>query len=134
LPRTPGFFSPPPPGLTGGSFFDFFSGGSVPRAILLTPPFCRNAGEQAKDLIKSQVRGFVRGQDRIDLSMIDANPSLAGNQAFKVVSAFTSAKGEVRLVYSGVDTIIQVDGDLDTAVDMTIRIVNAHVTAADLIL
>ena len=35
---------------------------------------------------------------------------------------------------SGADTLVQVDGDLDTAIDMAIRVVGVHITAADLIL
>lgn len=83
---------------------------------------------------RDQISGFVRGQDKIDLRPIDANPSLTGNQAFTVVSAFTSARGEVQLFESGADTIIRVDGDLDAAVDMTIRVIGVHLTASDLLL
>lgn len=77
---------------------------------------------------RDEIVGFIKGSgataDRIDVSPIDANPSLAGNQAFKFVSSFTAAKGEVRLVASGGNTIIQVDGDNDLAVDMTILVYN----------
>jgi len=44
------------------------------------------------------------------------------------------AKGEVQLLYSGADTFVRVDGDLDTAVDMVIRVAGVHITAGDLIL
>ena len=83
---------------------------------------------------RDQVRGFVRGQDKIDLSLIDANPAAGGNQPFDVVNAFTSAQGEVRLVYSGASTLIQIDGDRDTAVDMIIAVIGTRVTEGDLIL
>jgi hypothetical protein len=42
--------------------------------------------------------------------------------------------GEVRLVYSGADTYVRLDGDLDRSIDMDIRVVGVHLTAADLIL
>jgi Ca2+-binding RTX toxin-like protein len=77
---------------------------------------------------------FTKGQDRIDLSKLDANLGLKGNQAFKVVKGLTKAFGEVKLVKSGADTIVQVDGDKDKAVDMTIYVYNAHLTKADFIL
>jgi Ca2+-binding RTX toxin-like protein len=77
---------------------------------------------------------FKHGQDKIDLSKLDANLGLKGNQAFKVVKGFTKAFGEVKLVYSGLDTIVQVDGDKDKAVDMTFRVVGAHLTKGDFIL
>ena len=78
------------------------------------------------------IDGFVSGVDTLDFSALDARPSTAGSQAFKVVTKFTRAEGEIRLVYSGDDTIIQVDGDTDTAVDMTILVKGAHVRAFDL--
>jgi hypothetical protein len=34
----------------------------------------------------------------------------------------------------GADTIVQIDGDVDNAIDMTLRVVNAHLRAGDLIL
>jgi len=91
-----------------------------------------DSGVTAAD--RDDVFQFVHGQDKIDLRPIDANPLVSGNQAFKVVSAFTSAPGEVRLVFSGANTLVLVDGDRDTAVDMTIRVLNVHLTAADLLL
>src|SRR5262249_11258948 len=56
--------------------------------------------------------------DRIDLSPIDADPTLAGNQVIHIVSAFTAAKGEIRLTYQGPDTLFHRDDDTDPAVDM----------------
>jgi len=86
------------------------------------------------DATRDTISSFTKGQDKIDLSQIDANLSLKGNQAFKVVKGFTKAFGEVKLVKSGADTIVQVDGDKDSAVDMTIYVFNAHLTKADFIL
>jgi Ca2+-binding RTX toxin-like protein len=77
---------------------------------------------------------FTHGQDKIDLSKLDANLGLKGNQAFKVVKGFTKAFGEVKLVKSGANTIVQIDGDKDKAVDMTIYVFNAHLTKSDFIL
>jgi hypothetical protein len=86
------------------------------------------------DATRDTIYGFTKGQDKIDLSKLDANLGLKGNQAFKVVKGFTKAFGEVKLVYSGLDTIVQVDGDKDKAVDMTIYVYNAHLTKGDFIL
>jgi serralysin len=77
---------------------------------------------------------FKHGLDKIDLSKLDANPSLKGNQAFKVVKGFTKALGEIKLIYSGPDTLVQIDGDKDAAVDMTILVVGTHLSKVDFIL
>jgi hypothetical protein len=46
--------------------------------------------------------------DRIDLSMLDANPKLAGNQAFSFIgkTAFTGKTGELRYDKKASDTYI----------------------------
>ena len=111
---------------------DIYTGGADGLRDLVRYTSLLDSGVTATT--RDDVFQFVHGQDKVDLRTIDANPSVAGNQAFKVVSAFTSAKGEVRIVYSGADTVVQIDGDLDTAIDMTIRIVGVHASAADLLL
>ena len=83
---------------------------------------------------RDEIFHFTKGQDKIDLSKLDANLGLKGNQAFKVVKGFTKAFGEIKLVKSGADTIVQIDGDKDKAVDMTIFVANAHLTKGDFIL
>jgi Ca2+-binding RTX toxin-like protein len=77
---------------------------------------------------------FKPGQDKIDLSKLDANLGLKGNQAFKVVTGLTKAFGEIKPVKSGADTLVQIDGDKDNAVDMTILVKDVHLTKADFIL
>jgi Ca2+-binding RTX toxin-like protein len=86
------------------------------------------------DATRDVISWFTHGQDKIDLSKLDANLGLKGNQAFKVVKGFTKAFGEVKLVYSGADTIVQVDGDKDKAVDMTILVKGVYLTKGDFIL
>jgi Ca2+-binding RTX toxin-like protein len=46
-------------------------------------------------LTADRVYGFETGVDRIDLSKIDANPFMAGDQAFVMVDAFTGTAGEL---------------------------------------
>ena len=56
------------------------------------------------------VIGFVAAEgDRIDLSAMDANTLLAGDQGFifRGTAAFTGARGEIRLVPAGADVIVQ---------------------------
>jgi Ca2+-binding RTX toxin-like protein len=59
---------------------------------------------------RDSVIGFVAAEgDRIDLSAIDANTLLAGDQGFifRGSAAFTGARGEIRLVPAGADVIVQ---------------------------
>lgn len=60
--------------------------------------------------------------DFIDLSAIDANSGKAGDQAFKLVDAFTHTAGQIVLVYDeGHDrTELQMDVDGDAVADGTI--------------
>jgi Ca2+-binding RTX toxin-like protein len=83
---------------------------------------------------RDQIVHFNPGQDKIDLSKLDANLSLKGNQAFKVVKGFTKAPGEVKIVHSGIDTLVQIDGDKDSAVDMTILVQGVQLSKGDFIL
>ncbi|MCD6077267.1 MAG: putative Serralysin precursor [Ramlibacter sp.] len=87
-------------------------------------------------LAKSDViSGFVSGMDRIDLSTIDANTALAGNQAFTFIGAeafsAANATGQVRF-HNGV---LYGSTDADTAVEFMVRLTGvATLTAADLLL
>ena len=69
------------------------------------------------------LNGFDRGQDTIDLSLIDANPQIAGDQAFRFLGpgAFTGNGGEVNYAsYGGNWTIVSADIDGDRAADLQI--------------
>jgi Ca2+-binding RTX toxin-like protein len=61
--------------------------------------------------------------DQIDLSTIDANPFLAGNQAFvfRDVLAF-SGVGQVRWFNAGGNTFVDLNTDLDAAAEMRIQL------------
>lgn len=63
-------------------------------------------------------------KDTIDLSAIDANSSASGNQAFKLVGAFTHHAGELVLTFhAGSDTTtIDMDVDGDGVADATISV------------
>jgi parallel beta-helix repeat protein len=81
--------------------------------------------------------GTVSGNDDIiDVSGIDADAGVAGNQAFTWIgtAAFTGA-GQLRYVVSGGNTIIQGNNNSDLGADFTIEITGTpSVTAADFIL
>lgn len=79
------------------------------------------------------IRDFNNGNDRIDLSTIDANTTIAGNQAFTVLAkgTATSAVGTGKIGWYWIDssnnandrTIIRINNDADAAADMTIELV-----------
>ncbi len=132
--------------LTGGADADTFVftsiADSAPNAsgfISNAPVFNRASGAGVRDIITD----FTPGQDRIDLSAIDANTKLAGNQAFKFLgtAAFTSAPGG--LVYRQFNeagtandiTIVYGDVDGDKLADFQIELSGLKtLTAANFIL
>jgi uncharacterized repeat protein (TIGR01451 family)/fimbrial isopeptide formation D2 family protein len=71
--------------------------------------------------------------DRIDLSAIDAQAGVAGDQAFLFMGggAFAGGgQGSVRFERSGADTLVQVDAGNGGAAEMVIRLSGLHTLAA----
>lgn len=82
---------------------------------------------------------FTRGNDKLDLSSIDANLNIIGNQAFTFIGNknFTGTQGEVRFYTSGNNLFVQaeINGDNNTIADMEIQLNGlASITAANIIL
>lgn len=81
------------------------------------------------------IEEFKAGEDKIDLSAIDTNPSLWGDQVFKFVASFSdSVKGEVKVTYLNENTQISIDVDDDVFTDMVMLVKGAHLTVSDFIL
>jgi Ca2+-binding RTX toxin-like protein len=75
---------------------------------------------------RDTITDFSTVADRIDLHFIDANATLAGNNAFTSfvgAGAFTGL-GQIRAVQSGADTIVQFNTTGSTAADMSILLQN----------
>ena len=91
--------------LVGNGGTDNLTGGlGADRFRFLLP------GDSAVGAGRDSVIGFVAAEgDRIDLSAMDANTLLAGDQGFifRGAAAFTGARGEIRLVPAGADVIVQ---------------------------
>jgi hypothetical protein len=68
---------------------------------------------------------FARG-DRIDLSAIDANTAIDGDQAFTFVgnAAFSGVAGELRIGSNGANTFVFADVDGDKTADFAIVLAN----------
>lgn len=74
---------------------------------------------------RDRVAGFSRSQgDRLDVELIDANLNAAGDQdfVFRGTNAFTGI-GQIRVVSSGADRIIQLNNDSDLQADLEIVLV-----------
>ncbi|QUJ76027.1 calcium-binding protein [Sulfitobacter albidus] len=78
----------------------------------------------------------VGGADRIDLAAIDANTTLAGNQAFNFVGAAGfGAAGDLRFANNGTDGFLLGDVDGNGTVDLNILLEGVtSLTATDIIL
>jgi hypothetical protein len=85
------------------------------------------------------IADFTRGQDRIDLSLIDAGPA-AGDQAFTWMGTQTiTAAGQIRMEYDATTSSTVISGNVDAnlAVDFSIALSGnfiATLTASDFIL
>ena len=84
----------------GGDGFDIFTGGTGADtffAEINTTGVAFKRGSISIDLVTD----FEVGIDTIDLGLIDANTTLAGQQGFVVVDDFTGAAGELRIAQFG---------------------------------
>ena len=126
--------------LVGGAGNDNLTGGSGNDTFVFNTVTESGTTATASDVITD----FVIGQDKINLSVIDAFASSGTNDTFvwKGTAAFSSTtQGEVR--YQKFDnsgtsndyTMVWIDNDADTAVEMAIRLTGLYsLTASDFVL
>jgi len=76
-----------------------------------------------------EIIDFASGADKIDLSAVDANTLLAGDQAFSFIgtSAFSDTAGELRYEQISGNTYITGDTNGDGIADFMIKVDGAHV-------
>ncbi|MCC1493200.1 VCBS domain-containing protein [Cognatishimia sp. F0-27] len=121
--------------LDGGAGTDFLTGGSGADSFVFSDIDDTGVGRFKRD----EVRDFNAAEgDIIDLALIDANATTAGDDAFTFVgTTFTGNAGEVILndyILSGVDvTIASMDVDGDSVIDGQVYIVGGA-TISDFIL
>ena len=107
--------------LVGGAGKDQLAGGLGADQFVFTNPLDSGAGPAGRDVITD----FNRAQgDKIDLSAIDANLRLAGNQAFEFVGSdgFSGSPGELRYQQANGTTLIFADMDGDRRADFSIEL------------
>jgi Ca2+-binding RTX toxin-like protein len=101
--------------IAGGAGVDTMDGGTGADDFNYAAIADTGVGAGLRDIINN----FLNNSDQIDLSAIDANSGVAGNQAFTVVaplvtSPFTAA-GQIRLVQDGANTVFQANTDANLA-------------------
>jgi serralysin len=76
-----------------------------------------------QDVFYAQVGGFtLRSNDVIDLSMIDADATAAGNQAFHIMEGGFTGGGQMRILHQGDNTFIDLSVNDDAYLDMQIQL------------
>jgi serralysin len=87
-----------------------------------------------------QISDFTQGQDKIDLSLIDANPALARDQAFTFIADpahYTGSWSGVVWQTTAANGIVTINVSIDGDVDAKMQIYMSHpyqLTASDFIL
>lgn len=100
--------------LIGGAGVDTLNGGAGADRFIFS------ALSDSTNLARDTIQSFSRASaDVIDLSLLDANSRLAGNQVFtfKGATAFTNKAGELIYGYSGTSTVVKGDVNGDGTAD-----------------
>jgi len=115
--------------LVGGFDSDTLTGGAGADVFAFS-----EVGDSAPESFDA-ITDFSVGQDKIDLSLIDASTLADGNQAFAIVSAFSGAGREIVMGRTGTTTTLFADVDGDTDADFVLIIDSAAaLTATDFVL
>jgi Ca2+-binding RTX toxin-like protein len=119
----------------GGAGNDTLTGGAGRDTFAFKTVSDSGTTNASRDVITD----FVHGADRIDLSVIDANAKVAGNQAFSFLAAkgaaFTGRAGQLHYVASGANTLIEADTNGDGVADFQLFLIGSKIlTGSDFIL
>ncbi|MCT7667063.1 M10 family metallopeptidase C-terminal domain-containing protein [Shinella kummerowiae] len=107
--------------LSGGAGADKLTGGLGADQFIFSSVSDSTLSTSGRDFIVD----FNRSQgDKIDLSAIDANTTVAGNQAFTFVGekAFSHKAGELRYTNANGDTYLHGDANGDGTIDFSVRL------------
>jgi VCBS repeat-containing protein len=131
--------------LTGGAGADILFGGKGSDVLIGGLGNDQLTGGAGKDTFKfltiadgkDTITDFVHGQDKIDLSAIDANLNIAGDNAFNFMGNKTTVVAfSVTYSESNGNTLLQLDNNGNTTADMQIILTgtNLHLAATDFLL
>jgi Ca2+-binding RTX toxin-like protein len=112
--------------LNGGAQRDLLTGGTGADVFVLAAT--NESG--ITSTLRDSIADFLSGTDVLDLSLIDANTGVGGNQAFAFIGsgAFTSVAGQLR--YSAVTGLLQGDVDGNGVEDFVVEFANFTTLAA----
>ena len=119
--------------LYGGLGADNLSGGLGNDTFVYFQTKESGLTKATRDTISDFFGVGIGGGDQIDLSAIDANTKVAGNQAFTWTNTntqFGNIAGELRAVFQANNTIIQGDVNGDGKADFAITVIGTQFLAA----
>lgn len=102
--------------LIGGGEADVLTGGSGSDVFVFT------AINDSTSSVRDRITDFATGVDKIDLSAIDANPSLSGDQAFSQVAQFSGRAGQAVIASSNGTTTLSLDQNGDGVADFMLSV------------
>ncbi len=104
--------------INGAGGADILTGGTGPDQFIYSNLSDSTADTSGRDTILD----FAKGQDRVNLSPIDANTKTSGDQAFTFIggAAYSNKAGELRYGINGDQTIISGDVNGDGVTDFKI--------------
>lgn len=88
--------------------------------------------EESTSAARDRIMDFATG-DKIDISLVDADEGLSGNQAFALDTDASFSVGEIRQSVVGSDLLVEFNTDADAAAEMAILLVGrtSLLTSAD---
>jgi Ca2+-binding RTX toxin-like protein len=106
--------------LTGGAGTDTLKGGADGDDFVFV--HLSDSAAAAPD----KITDFETGIDKIDLSAIDADATLAGDQHFQIVMGTVAGEGQAAIYASGSSWFVDLNVNGDAAIEMRIQLTNNH--------
>ena len=112
--------------LYGGTGKDTLLGGADADTFVF-----RKTAEGSRQTSQADVIADYQTSEIIDLSAIDADTGVAGNQAFVLNTGGPLLAGQLRVATVGTDTLILLKTNSSSTVDMKIKLLGVHSLTED---